>query len=243
MSWPWPGEQDGGGGGKWGGGGGAGARQRLGKQAVAVLVDWQDKGPKSFGWLSPICGMPTQLEEAKYHGGDVYVSWKDIQDPRPGALYTFWPYTDKQGLGAEECILRAVVRFIVPAASASKLRLPPNEMNPCTTYLSSSVFYPELEEAHGVTLRKYLWDCPFTVLEIWGQPQNIVAAAEAIGLLAHVEAEVLVSRNMAKQEAPDRLRDLGEEDVPNVPVRFRVALSLGTSESERRDRLGSFLSA
>lgn len=234
MSWPWPGEQ---GGSKWGG---AGTRQRLGNHAVAVLVDWQDKGPKSFGWLAPVFGLP-EMPEAKYHGGDVYVSWQDIQDPRPGAIYTFWPYTDKQGLGAEECILRSVVRFIAPTAALSKLKLPPAEMNPCTTYLSSSVFYPEVEEAHGVTLRKYLWDCPYTVFELWGQPQNVVSAAEALGLLGNAEAEVLVSRHMAKQEAPDRLRDLTEADVPYVPVRFRVALSLGNSLDEARDRLSSFL--
>lgn len=245
MSWPWPGEQ--GGGGKWGGSSkweGNGTRQRLGNQAVAVLVDWQDKGPKSFGWLSPISGMPESLPEAKYHGGDVYVSWQDIQDPRPGALYTFWPYTDKQGLGAEDCTLRSVVRFIIPASSAGKvLRLPPGEKNPCTTYLSSSVFYPELEEAHNVTLRKYLWDCPYTVFELWGQPQEVANAAEAIGLLGHAETEVLVSHNMAKQEAPDRLRELSEADVPNVPVRFRVALSLGSSAAEGRQRLLSYLGA
>merc|ERR1719253_1724139 len=99
-------------------------------------------------------------------------------------------------------------------------------MNPCTTYLSSSVFYPEMEEAHNVTLRKYLWDCQYTVFELWGQPQNVIAGAEAIGLLGSPEAEVLVSRNMAKQEAPDRLRDLSQDDLPNVPARFRVAMSL-----------------
>mmetsp|Transcript_34078 Transcript_34078/g.54395 ORF Transcript_34078/g.54395 Transcript_34078/m.54395 type:complete len:239 (+) Transcript_34078:65-781(+) len=236
MSWPWPGEQ--GGDSSWG----AGSRRRLGhRHAVGVLVDWQDKGAKSFGWISPVFGVP-EHPEAKYHGGDIYVHWQDIQDPRPGAIYTFWPYSDKQGLGAEECSLRSVARFIIPAAAAPQvLRLPPTQMNSCSTYLSSSVFFPEIDEAHNVTLRKYLWEGPYTVLEIWGAMQDIVEGAEAIGLIGCPQTEVLVSRNMARQEAPDSLRDIPEVELPNVPERFRVALSLGSSRDQQRERLINLL--
>jgi hypothetical protein len=208
---------------------------------VGVLVDWQDKGAKSFGWISPVFGVP-EHPEAKYHGGDIYVNWQDIQDARPGALYTFWPYTDKQGLGAEDCRLRNVARFIIPAALASQaLRLPPTQMNPCGTYLSSSVFYPELEEAHNVTLRKYLWEAAYVVLELWGSGQDIMEGAEAIGLIGCPQTEVLVSRHMARQEVPDSLRDIPEGELPNVPERFRVAMSLGASRDQQRERLSSWL--
>merc|ERR1719215_345062 len=132
-------------------------RQRLGNQkAVGVLVDWQHKAGKSFGWIVPIHGIPSQMPEAEYHGGDIYVHWKDVADPRPGSVVTFWPYMDGQGLGAEECVSRQVLRFAVPKSSKVALTLPMVEINPCASYLTSSLFYPALE-AQGVTLRKYLW--------------------------------------------------------------------------------------
>lgn len=228
-----------------GGWGAPGPRQRLGhRKAVGVLVDWQHKAGKSFGWIVPIHGIPNHMPEAHAHGGDVYVHWQDIQDPRPGAVVSFWPYVDEQGLGAEECVNRSVLRFAVPADSKCALTLPMNEVNPCASYLPSSLFFPELEE-RGVTLRKYLWNSPFTLFELWGEPQDVVLVADEIGLLSHQEAKVLLSRSMAGNVQPDQLCELSGEDLPNVPPRCRLATSLcpdGASDAEQaRQRLFGIL--
>jgi len=217
-------------------------RERLTeKRAVGVLVDWKHKAGQSFGWIVPIHGVDqADLPEAcSAHGGDVYVHWSDIQDPRPGAVVTFWPTVDKQGLGAEDCQNRAVLRFVVPRAEVKQLALPPVEMNPCATYLTSSTFFPELED-HGATLRKYLWAGPLTVFELWGMPQDILAAAERIKLLAHPSAEALVSRVMARHEEPERLRDIEASDLPSVPPHFRVGLAL-KGGPDARERLLALL--
>lgn len=214
-------------------------RHRLGHcRAVGVLVDWQHKADKSFGWIVPIYGVPTHIAEAQFHGGDAYVHWRDIQDPRPGAIVTFWPYIDQRGLGAEECVSRPVLRFAVLRDSKSALTLPLQEVNPCATYLTSSIFYPELEE-QGVTLRKYLWEGLFTVFELWGAAEDVVTAAEELGLLVHPDAQVLVSPAMASTQPLDAVREFSAEELPHVPPRFRLAVSLardgqGNAEEARR---------
>lgn len=221
-------------------------KQRLGeRKAVGVLVDWQHKAGKSFGWILPIHGVPSHLPEAQYHGGDIYVHWKDIQDPRPGAVVTFWPYLDQQGLGAEECVSRCVLRFAVPRDSRCALTLPVGENNPCPSYLTSSLFYPETEEL-GVTLRKYLWDNPLILYELWGAPQDLMHVADETGLLSHPEAKVLVSRSMARNVSAELLCEVSEQELPNVPPRCRIAVALsdgGSNPAQARERLYSLLGA
>merc|ERR1712146_392629 len=126
---------------------------------------------------------------------------------------------DDQGLGAESCVSRQVLRFVVPRSSTKPLTLPSNEVNSCATCLTSSVFFPDLEE-RGVTLRKYLWDGPLQLYEMWGEPTALVAAAEEIGLCDHPDAELIVSRNMAIHEIPDLLREIPADLLPHVPPRF-----------------------
>lgn len=200
---------------------------------VGILVDWQHKGGKSFGWIAPLHGLPENLDESAYHGGDVYVHWKDIRDPRPGAVVTFRAYADGQGLGAEDCVNRQVLRFAMPRDSPKALSLPTVESNACAKYLTSSSFYPELEQK-GVTLRKYLWDGPLQVYELWGEADAIVDVAEEIGLLKHPDAEMLVSQNMVQHEAPASIRIVPDDVLPNVPPRFRVALALGGDGNRER---------
>lgn len=178
-----------------------------------------------MGWIAPIYGIPSFLPEARYHGGDVYVHWSDIQDPRPGSVVTFRPYVDGQGFGAESCVRRRVVRYVLPRDTRKMLTLPVAETNPCAQYLPTSIFYTPLEEK-GVTLRKYLWDGPLILYELWGEPQAILDVADDIGLLSHTEAEVLVSRQYVKPELAGSLRDIPESDLPKVPPQFRVAMSL-----------------
>lgn len=212
------------------------------QKAVGILVDWQHKAGKSFGWIMPIYGVP-MMPEAQHHGGDIYVHWKDFQDPRPGAVVSFHPYVDGQGLGAEDCQSRSVLRFIVAKDSKSSLTLPYEEVNPCASYLRSSIFYPQLEE-RGCTLRKYLWDGKYTVYELWGSPQAIIGGADEVGLLLHPTAEVLVSRQMARNEPPASLRDVEAADLPSVPPRFRVAMALGgKGDEETKKRLLGLIGA
>eukprot|EP00933_Yihiella_yeosuensis_P065010 TRINITY_DN68605_c0_g1_i1.p1 TRINITY_DN68605_c0_g1~~TRINITY_DN68605_c0_g1_i1.p1 ORF type:complete len:236 (-),score=52.89 TRINITY_DN68605_c0_g1_i1:47-754(-) len=202
-------------------------------RAVGVLIDWQQKGPASHGWILPIYGIPNLLPEASKHGGDVYVGNDDVEAPKLGSIVTFLCYKDKQGLGAEECKPRAVSRFLLPSSQVSKLRLPPGEVNPCATYLRSSIFYPELEE-RGVTLRKYLWEGSRIVFEMWGAPKDIVAAAEEIGVLGKVDAEVLVSTKVAGKQASKDVRQVGEDEIQNLPSGCRTALSLKTADPKQR---------
>eukprot|EP00401_Gymnodinium_catenatum_P030221 CAMPEP_0117506558 /NCGR_PEP_ID=MMETSP0784-20121206/25969_1 /TAXON_ID=39447 /ORGANISM="" /LENGTH=245 /DNA_ID=CAMNT_0005302033 /DNA_START=77 /DNA_END=812 /DNA_ORIENTATION=- len=228
MAWQggWQGEES-----TW-----SGSRRYVGQErAVGVLVDWQQRAGNSFGWITPLYGIPDNLPESIYHGGDIYVHWKDIQDPRPGAVVTFRAYVDKQGLGAENCSGRPVLRFVVPKDSPKALTLPFKESNSCAKYLTSSTFYPELEE-RGVTLRKYLWDSPLQVYEMWGQPEDMMTAAEEIGLLSHPHAEALVSLKMVQHEPRENIREVPADDLPNVPPAFRAALLLGGGDGVR-DRL------
>eukprot|EP00441_Pelagodinium_beii_P025634 CAMPEP_0197671494 /NCGR_PEP_ID=MMETSP1338-20131121/76802_1 /TAXON_ID=43686 ORGANISM="Pelagodinium beii, Strain RCC1491" /NCGR_SAMPLE_ID=MMETSP1338 /ASSEMBLY_ACC=CAM_ASM_000754 /LENGTH=250 /DNA_ID=CAMNT_0043251411 /DNA_START=60 /DNA_END=812 /DNA_ORIENTATION=- len=200
--------------------------------AVGILIEWQNKGFNSFGWIHPLHGVSGA--EGR-HGGDVYVHCNDIQEPRLGSIVTFMAYQDQQGLGAQECRPRSVIRFVVPDSSADLVKLPSKEAIPAPSHLKSSVFYPEMEEK-GVTLRKYLWEGSRRVFELWGNPQDVVAAAEQLALLEHPEAEVLLSPQMARRQDPDSLRLVSAEELPHLPAKCRLATSLraGSSASPRQ---------
>ncbi|CAJ1330218.1 unnamed protein product [Effrenium voratum] len=193
-------------------------------QGVGVLVEWQNKGFHSFGWLSPI-HLPRDRDlRQSLHGGDLYVHCNDIQEPRLGAVYTFTLYNDYQGLGAQDCRARSVIRFAVPEQSMTCLKLPA-EVKTVPNHLRHSLFYPELEE-RGVTLRRYLWDDPVKILELWGSPEAMIAAAEELGLLQLDELQVLLSPQIARRQPKESLRQLSEEDAPRVPAKCRWATSL-----------------
>lgn len=208
------------------------------QQCVGILIEWQNKGFNSFGWILPIHG----IANAEGHGGDVYVHNSDIQDPRLGSIVTFTAYKDKHGFGAQDCWTRKVVRFIVPTGSANLVNLPEREMSHAASYLRSSVFYPELEEK-GVTLRRYTWEEGLRVFEIWGNAQAIIAAADELSLLMHPEAEVLLPPQLARKQTPESIRLLSEEDLPHVPRKCRIATSLKTGQGGLypRDRLVELL--
>eukprot|EP00930_Biecheleria_cincta_P040864 TRINITY_DN27988_c0_g1_i1.p1 TRINITY_DN27988_c0_g1~~TRINITY_DN27988_c0_g1_i1.p1 ORF type:complete len:308 (-),score=34.54 TRINITY_DN27988_c0_g1_i1:51-896(-) len=210
------------------------------QQCVGILIEWQNKGFNSFGWILPIHGIDNV--EAAAHGGDVYVHNSDIQDPRLGSIVTFSVYQDQHGLGAQDCRPRQVIRFIVPTRSADIVNLPEKEVNHASSYLQSSVFYPELEEK-GVTLRRYVWEEGLRVFEMWGNPQAIAAAADELSLLTHPEAQVLLSPHMARQQKPDCVRLISEADLPHVPRKCRISMSLKTGQNglHPRDRLVELL--
>jgi len=200
-----------------------GPRRKIGEgRAVGVLVDWQDKGMRSHGWIAPLHGIPSGLAEAKDHGGDIYIHWQDIQEPRSGAIVTFSAYVDEQGLGAEDCRNRQVLRLVLPYPILEQLPLPDKEVNHCATYLSASVFYPDLEQ-DGVTLRRYIWDGSLALLELWGEKEDIISCAEQIGAFKHNEVEALISLRMSSIANESDIREITQAELPNVPPRFRHA--------------------
>eukprot|EP00931_Biecheleriopsis_adriatica_P050349 TRINITY_DN29142_c0_g1_i1.p1 TRINITY_DN29142_c0_g1~~TRINITY_DN29142_c0_g1_i1.p1 ORF type:complete len:280 (-),score=44.57 TRINITY_DN29142_c0_g1_i1:42-881(-) len=211
---------------------------------VGILVEWQNKGFNSCGWIVPLHGMATKQDpsEVVRHGGDVYVHYNDIKDPRLGSVVTFQTYEDSQGRGAQAVRSRAAARFVVPRSSLDRVKLPGEEVNPASSYFKSSVFYPELED-RGVTLRRYTWESKLQVIELWGAPKDIVSAAEELGLLEHPEAEVLLSPQMARKLPPDQLREVSAADLPEVPSKCRLATSLrsGASGASPKQRLSSIL--
>mmetsp|Transcript_10198 Transcript_10198/g.22203 ORF Transcript_10198/g.22203 Transcript_10198/m.22203 type:complete len:278 (+) Transcript_10198:69-902(+) len=201
-------------------------RESLDIKAVGILVEWQDKGPKSFGWISPIFGVPKELEgDAKRHDGDIYVACKDIDHQQPGAIISFSLYKDGQGLGAEKCKRRSVLRFVLPTAATNTLNLPKIEEKSCVAYLRYSVFFPEMEE-RNLTLRKYLYDAPLTLYELWGEAKDIEDELEKMGILANDDVQILLSRTMAATLESDILKAISDEELPYVPARFRIGLML-----------------
>mmetsp|Transcript_66034 Transcript_66034/g.123154 ORF Transcript_66034/g.123154 Transcript_66034/m.123154 type:complete len:245 (+) Transcript_66034:117-851(+) len=211
---------------------GAGNRRRIGDgRAVGVLVDWQDKGVKSHGWIAPLHGIPSGLPEAKEHGGDIYIHWQDILDPRTGSIVTFSAYVDDYGLGADDCRNRQVLRFVLPYQSLEKLAMPKEEVSHCATYLSASVFYPEMEQ-DGITLRRYVWDGSLTLLELWGDKDDILQGIEKLGMAALPDAEALISRHVASILPQSEVREIAEAELPNVPSRFRLGWALFRSAGD-----------
>eukprot|EP00435_Cladocopium_sp_Y103_P049314 s1135_g14.t2 len=173
-----------------------GARNFEGR-GVGILVEWQNKGFHSFGWLSPIHLPQERNIRSSLHGGDIYVHCNDIKEPRLGGIFTFVLYNDRQDFGAQDCEPRSVIRFAIPATSMGSLRLPTGEARPAKSYLRQSLFYPQMEEK-GITLRRYLWEDSLQILELWGLSEAIVAAADDLNLL-QTEVEVLLSPQMARR--------------------------------------------
>mmetsp|Transcript_52778 Transcript_52778/g.123445 ORF Transcript_52778/g.123445 Transcript_52778/m.123445 type:complete len:245 (+) Transcript_52778:103-837(+) len=205
---------------------GPSSRRSIGDgRAVGMLVDWQDKGVRSHGWIAPLHGIPSGLPEAKGHGGDIYIHWQDVLDPRTGSIVTFSAYLDDDGLGAEDCRNRQVLRFVLPYQAVEKLEMPKEEVSYCATYLSASVFYPEMEE-DGITLRRYVWDGSLTLLELWGNKDDIICSVEKLGLTALPDAEALISRHVASILPKSEVREIAEAELPNVPPRFRLGWAL-----------------
>lgn len=202
-------------------------------RSVGVLVDWKDLGHKAHGWIYPLQGVADDLPGSKEHGGDIYVHWKDIQNPREGSIVSFWLYLDRSGLGAEECALLPATRFVVPTSDVGRLSLPTATKS--SAYFPSSVYYPDIDEK-SVSVRKYLWDAPLTLFELWGEVNEIVPMAERLGFL-DVGAEMLLPREVASEE---KVREVLASEVPNIPQRFRTAVTLGGGK-EARERLSALL--
>merc|ERR1719436_192510 len=96
---------------------------------------------------------------------------------KPGTIVDFFVYEDDNGLGAEECRQRSVLRMTLPHAEAKQIL---KDSPQWSEFLSDSEHYPSFEREHGVLLRKYAWPLPFVLLELWGRPETLPEAALAL---------------------------------------------------------------
>jgi hypothetical protein len=128
----------------------------------------------SYGWIEP--QLEIQHPEIIKHQGHIFVHPEDVV-PKwtglpAGALVEFHLYFDGDGLGAEECYARKVLRLTVPRVKA---RL---------TFGDEGERLPDFEQVWQVTVRAYEWvlvdgshsDMEFLLFEIWGRPQALVDA-------------------------------------------------------------------
>lgn len=134
------------------------------------VVQW--KG--SYGWIEPTC-VVEHPDVAKHrgrifvHAEDVSPKWKSLT---VGSLVEFFLYHDGQGLGAEDCVARKVLRLTLAQNGAQAV------------FGVEGDRIPEFEAKLGVTLRAYQWmlndggsgELNFLLFEVWGRPQNIVEA-------------------------------------------------------------------
>lgn len=137
---------------------------------VGRVIEWKN----SHGWIEP--QRPIEHPEISKHRGHIFVHAEDVfpkwRTLIVGSLVEFYLYYDGQGLGAEECVGRKVVRLMLPVEAAH------------ASFGEEGDKLPEFEQEHRVTVRAYQWvkvdgfpsDLPFLLFEIWGRPQAVVEA-------------------------------------------------------------------
>lgn len=143
-----------------------GAKTRLSPQLFAGRVtEW--KG--TYGWIESL--EPIEHPEAQRHNGKIFVHKDDIEGKqlREGVICEFFLYVDAQGLGADKCYSRQVLRLMIPVDEGKRL-WGPNGEKICA-----------VEDSYEVSLRIYEWyhnnqtkgSLPFLV-ECWGRPDALV---------------------------------------------------------------------
>jgi hypothetical protein len=168
------------------------------KEAPAEAADAaEDKGPRvrldggrvtgllyelraNFGWIQPFTKI--QHEHAKKHRGMIYLALKDVVaiegadhlKVKEGKIVDFFVYVDNDGLGAEECRPRQALRMSLAHSQANATF---KDSPQWSEFLANSEYYPAFESETGVLLRKYAWPLPFALVELWGHPAELAAAA------------------------------------------------------------------
>lgn len=151
-------------------------RKRVGEGRLSGLIT-EVKG--HMAWIQPLSKI--LHPQAKRHWGLVYLAQKDIAETKnlkEGGIVDFLVYEDSDGLGAEDCKMRSVLRLTLAHREARTLL---KDSPQWSEYLSDSEHYPSFEREHGVLLRKYAWPLPFVLVELWGQAEAIPKAAIALG--------------------------------------------------------------
>ncbi|CAK0846682.1 unnamed protein product [Prorocentrum cordatum] len=93
---------------------------------------------------------------------------------KEGKIVDFFVYVDSDGLGAEECRPRQALRMSLTHSQANNTFKSSPQWS---EFLADSEYYPALESELGVLVRKYAWPLPFALVELWGHPDDLAAAA------------------------------------------------------------------
>eukprot|EP00929_Paragymnodinium_shiwhaense_P002247 TRINITY_DN10244_c0_g1_i1.p1 TRINITY_DN10244_c0_g1~~TRINITY_DN10244_c0_g1_i1.p1 ORF type:complete len:248 (+),score=30.72 TRINITY_DN10244_c0_g1_i1:87-830(+) len=167
-------DDDGGGGGWWNSNWEPteqGPRTRLTRNVVpGRVIEWKGQ----YGWIEPqVVIEHPELSKNKnrifIHAEDCLPKWRNLA---VGSLVEFHLYSDGQGLGAEECYARKVLRLTLPWSAAKAV------------FGEGGEFLPDFDRRANVTTKAYEWmfvdgsasDMAFLLLEVWGHPQNVIAA-------------------------------------------------------------------
>jgi len=184
-----------------------------------------------------------EKKDDKEGENDAKEKTKTRLEPAPikeGQVVDFFVYLDGEGLGAEECRKRTVLRLTLPHAEATRVL----KDNPqWSEYLTDSEYYPAFEREHGVLLRKYAWPLPFAVLELWSHPEELVAAAIKLATPADAgDCDVrllLPEDDLAKAEELPSAKVSGHIVVPRpLPCR---SLLLQTNKDDCAQAIRTFL--
>jgi len=209
---------------------------------VGIVVEWKGY----MGWIQPL--LKIQHEQAKRHWGRIYLNASDIANCSPadgfppprvkeGKVVDFFLYVDADGLGAQECRARSVLRLTLPYGEANR-RLKGSPQ--WSEYLSDSEHYPAFERDHGVLLRKYNWQLAFAVLELWGHPDELATSAMALAVPDegdYCDVRLLVPEDdLHKVESIPDAPKVSAHLVLHEPVRCH-SLMLQTTRSSCREAI------
>lgn len=222
---------------KWGnqdgeGGGGGGGwqsqeqdksnRVRLSEKSFAGrVITWKSQ----YGWIEPLTPIdhPEMALSNEKHWGHIYVHSNDVNGKwktlKVGSVVEFYLYKDGTGLGAEECLVRKVVRMTLPHDAAAK------------SLGEQGVGIQSLEDKTNTSMRVYQWmladgsdsGLPFLLVEVWGRPQAIVDCVTQIGVGAGGGGE--------KEDEEEEKKEEGEEEKKKKKKSKRYQVHMLVPES------------
>lgn len=211
-------------------------RARIGQtKCTGLVAEWRGY----MGWIVPL--IKVDHEKATMHKGRIYLNQKDVVQNaglkvQEGSIVDFYVYNDHDGLGAEDCQCRTVLRMTLAHSEVNKLGLKPQ----WSEYLSGSEFYPEFLTEHNVLLRKYTWSLPFALLELWGDSDSLAKAAIHLATVHKAEKadgteecdlRLLISEaNISKVEGLPTSPKVSEHAIVTTPTRCRSVNFASSSE-------------
>lgn len=222
-------------------------RKRVGEgRLTGLVVEWKGH----MGWIQPLSKV--LHAQASWHRGLIYLNPKDVAEVdgapgvvKEGKVVDFLVYEDEDGLGAEECRQRKVLRMTLPHKEARQML---KDSPQWSEYLTDSEHYPTFEREHGVLLRKYAWPLPFVLVELWGHGEALVEAALALAVQGgEGESERLLRLLVAEDDRPrvDSLpagAKVSEQPVVTRPLPC-YAVEAQASREECKEVVRAFLKA
>jgi len=218
-------------------------RVRVGEtRHTGIVIDWRGH----YGWIHPFGKV--DHEQATKHYGRIYIKNEDVVQAeglpiKEGRIVDFYPYADGDGLGADECRPRAVLRLTLPHSEANKIV---KDKSQWSEYLTASDYYPSFEQEHGVLLRKYQWPLPFALFELWGHPDELANAV--VALVAKGEDDSCYVRLLLPEDAIPKIKDVPSDPkvsdhiVVSEPVPCR-SLTIQTTKEKCKEAVKAFVLA